>query len=397
MTRRATRGQVVPLIAVCLATLMGFGGLAVDAGYWEYQQQAQQNATDAAAIGGAQQLTKTTCPSPSLAKSAAVADAASNGFSNGGNVVVTVQNPPQSGAFAGNSCAVAVQITTSGVSSFFTKLFGLANGVTESTQSVGLVTTAKSGGCIYLLSPNTWSSFNNATVSATGCAIDIDYTASFNGGTITSPYIGYAGGNPNMGGTAFPMASPAPMLPVTDPCPEIPGCAYIAANPPPATNCTTYNSNGHSGTIQPGCYNGLNLDGGTITFAPGPYVIAGNFNDNGAIITGSGVTIYVPAGANPPNFDNQSVSLSPPTSGNYAGVLYYQVPSNTASINFNGPNVNMSGLIYAPGSNSANFDGANGNYVVLVFGSANFNGNTAYDFASPPPGQSLIKQVVLAQ
>ncbi|HEX3672199.1 MAG TPA: hypothetical protein VHT92_10905, partial [Candidatus Cybelea sp.] len=162
------------------------------------------------------------------------------------------------------------------------------------------------------------------------------------------------------------------------------------------TNCQTYNQNGHAGTIYPGCYQGLNLNAAT-TFAPGVYVISGNFNDNGATITGSGVTIYVPQGGNGPNFDNQSVQLSPPTSGNYANVLYYQVPSNSASINFNGPNVKMNGLLYAPGSNSVNFDGANGNYVVLVFGSANFNGNTAYEFASPSPGQAIVKQAVVTQ
>ena len=126
-------------------------------------------------------------------------------------------------------------------------------------------------------------------------------------------------------------------------------------------------------------------------------MISGNFNDNGAVITGTGVTIYVTASGNAPNWDNQSVTLSPPTTGNYAGVLYYQVPSNSSGMNFNGPNVNLSGLIYAPNSNSVNFDGANGNYVVLVVGSANFNQNTAYDFASPPPGQALVKHAVLAQ
>ena len=32
---------------------MGFAGIAVDVGYLEYRQQAQQTATDAAAVGGA--------------------------------------------------------------------------------------------------------------------------------------------------------------------------------------------------------------------------------------------------------------------------------------------------------------------------------------------------------
>jgi len=395
MRRAAESGQVLPLVAVCLTALLGFGGLGVDVGYWEYRQQAQQNATDAAAIGAAQQLVRSGCPNSTAATTAADNDASVNGFTTANSTIV-VQNPPSSGPYSGNSCAVHVQIAST-QGSFFSKLFGFGNGMPETTQATAAQGTSYYSNCMYLMSRTTWSSFNNATISSPGCGIDINYTADFNGGTITAPYIGYAGGNPNWGGTVFPQASPVPMLPVADPCPEIAGCAAVAASPPPATNCQTFNENGVPSTLNPGCYQNLNLNAAT-TLRSGNYVISGNMNLNsGYSLTGSGVTIYVPSGGNPPNFDGGTVNLSPPTSGSYTGVLYYQAPSNSASINFNGPNVKVSGLIYAPGSNSANFDGANGNYVVLVFGSANFNQNSAYVFASPPPGQSLVKQAVLTQ
>ncbi len=109
------------------------------------------------------------------------------------------------------------------------------------------------------------------------------------------------------------------------------------------------------------------------------------------------MTIYVTASGTAPNFNGATVSLSPPATGNYAGVLYYQVPSNTSNPIFNGTNATYSGLIYAPGATSANFNGANGGYVVLVFGAMILNGSTAVDFATPPPGQSLLSQAVLAQ
>jgi hypothetical protein len=73
------------------------------------------------------------------------------------------------------------------------------------------------------------------------------------------------------------------------------------------------------------------------------------------------------------------------------------VPSNTNPANFNGNSVSFSGLIYCPTATGINFNGANGKYLVLVFGAANFNSSAAYDFATPPPGQSLIKQAVVAQ
>ena len=396
MSRRGERGQVLPFIAVCLTCLMGFAGIAIDVGYLEYRQQQQQTATDAAVVGGAQSLVRSNCTGASSAVTAAQADAASNGFTNGGNVTVYATSPPSSGPYAGNTCAVYVSINTQHVGTFFARMFGYPSGMTETTQAVGSV-TGNSDACIYLLSNNTWTSFNQATVVAPACAVAMNYRADFNGGSITSPFIGTAVAGSNMNGTSFPMASPTTMLPIGDPCGEIPGCAYLAANPPPQTNCNGLNTNGSNTTVQPGCYTYMNLDGGTITFAPGLYVITSNINDNGATITGSGVTLYIPAGGNPPNFNGDNVTLSPPTSGNYQGVLYYQVPSNTSGSNFNGANVNVSGLLYSPGANSVNFNGAHGGYVVLVFGSTNFNGNAAYDFASPPPGQSLVKSATLTQ
>ena len=103
--RHRERGQVLPLIALCLAVLMGFAGVAVDVGYWEYQQREQQNAADAAALGGAQQLLYSTtgCPNQSVANTAGQTDAANNGFVNGGNTTVTIANPSTIGVYAGQS------------------------------------------------------------------------------------------------------------------------------------------------------------------------------------------------------------------------------------------------------------------------------------------------------
>ena len=127
------RGAVLPLVAICLAVLMGFAGTAVDIGYWKYQEREQQNAADAAAVGGA--------PAAGLfelfrfgGSGGCRTDAADNGFPNGGSVTVAVHNPPHSGAYANVNCAVDVQITRSGVPSFFSRLFGRES-VTETTRS----------------------------------------------------------------------------------------------------------------------------------------------------------------------------------------------------------------------------------------------------------------------
>src|SRR5580692_9256561 len=88
------RGQVMPLVAFSLVVLMLFAGLAVDAGYWSYQQRQQQNAADAAALGGAQALLANGCNNQTAANTAGQHDAVLNGYTTGSNgVTVTITNP----------------------------------------------------------------------------------------------------------------------------------------------------------------------------------------------------------------------------------------------------------------------------------------------------------------
>ena len=108
---RSERGQVLPLIAVCLAVLMLFAGLVVDVGYWSYQQRQQQNAADAAALGGAQALLAAGCTDVSAAQTAGQHDAQANGYTNGsGGVAVTIDSPSTVGPYAGQSCSVSAVI-----------------------------------------------------------------------------------------------------------------------------------------------------------------------------------------------------------------------------------------------------------------------------------------------
>ncbi len=393
-------GQVLPLIAICLTAIMGFAGMSVDVGYFEYHQRQQQSAADAAAVGGAQQLVYSGCPNSGAATTAADADSANNGFTNGvNNVTVAVNNPPASGPYAGNSCAVSVQVQAK-APTFFTRLFGLSGA--ESTQAVALVTANNvPPPCFLAVSATASSTFNGDTVTGPGCAFLMNDTAIFNGDPkFDAASIGYGGAAPIENGTTFTAATPAPMLKLADPCPEITGCAYQAANPPPATSCKSLNDNGLSNiTIQPGCYSSFTLNGcSNVTFAPGQYVFNGSTDINGTNgITGDGVTFYVTASGTPPTFNGAGVNLSAPTTGPNTGVLYYQVPSNTNSPDFNGSSMKLSGLIYAPGATRVTFNGTNGGYLLIVVGAATFNGSAAYDLATPPPGQSLIKQAVLAQ
>jgi Putative Flp pilus-assembly TadE/G-like len=387
------RGLVLPLLAICLVPVLGFAGISVDVGFLEYRQQAQQSATDAAALGGAQQLVRAGCGSTAAAEAAAYADSASNGFPNGGNVTVTPQNPPQTGPYSGNNCAVSVGITTMQVGTFFSRLFGYPMGMSESTGAVALV-TASNTGCIYLLSTTQQSDFSNSKVDAPQCGIIINDSANMSNSWIDAASIGYAGPGPNISKATFPEATPAPILAVADPCPEIPGCAYLANNPPSTSGCSagvTFNNV----TLSASCYNSLTLTG-TDTLSSGLYVINDQFHLNNATVSGSGVTIYMTANVSDTNFSNAHLTLSPPTSGNTTGVLFYRVPTQSSALDLSTCTCNFSGLLYFP-TTQVNYSKLGGNYTVLFFGSANFSASNTTDFGTPPAGQTLITRAALAE
>ncbi len=400
--RIGERGAILPLIALTLAVLMGFAGLAIDVGYWEYQQRQQQNAVDAAAVGGAQQLVYSNCADSGAATSAAQGDASDNGFTNGSNgVTITVQTPPQRGPFSGNNCAVYAQITRTGVPSYFSRLFGFASGMTETTQAVGIV-TSDNAGCLYLLSQSATFNMNVDVVVAPKCNILANSsTVESLGAVLDVKSFGYAHAIQENLLTLFLGAQPKPMLPVADPCPEITQCAYLAANPPPATNCTSFvNYSVLPTTANPGCYSTFENNLGIVTMNPGIYVFTGPVNNTG-VLAGNGVTMYVTSSGGPAGFNGSVALLAPPTTGNTAGVLYYQVPGNTNPVAFNASgNLSLAGLVYAPSALGEILGQANltfGQYVVFVLSNLQTLVGVNLTLPGPPSGLSLIKRAALAE
>jgi hypothetical protein len=385
---------------------MGFAGLAVDVGYLEYQQRQQQNAADGAAIGGAQQLVYSGCPNSNAATTAAQNDASNNGFTDsgsGGNVHVLVTNPPQSGPFQGNNCAVSVQINNKQTPTFFMRMFGV-NSLPETTAAVA-VAVSSADDCVYLLDTAGTPTFHGAKISASGCAIVMNGSPTFDGGNIDFSGIGYAGSLTEHG-TNFVEAAPEPMLPVADPCQEIAGCKYLAENQPSTASCSMTIT---GSTIYPGCYSSFSGSGiGTLTMSPGLYVLTGSASGSntlkGGTLIGNGVTIYVAPGAAGLDTSGIKADLSACTTScggspqAIPNVLYYQGPSNSNSIDFSGPASSFSGLMYAP-SASVRYNGnAGSGYTVLVFSDWLLNGTgQGMTFGPPPQNGSLVSQAILSQ
>ena len=100
------------------------------------------------------------------------------------------------------------------------------------------------------------------------------------------------------------------------------------------------------GTIYPP----TTLNSGTTNFAPGIYVISGgNLTINGtATVTGTGVTFYFTNGATISVSGNASLQLTAPTTGPYAGILFFQDPNDTNPPLLGGVGNVLSGVLYFP-------------------------------------------------
>jgi len=255
--------------------------------------------------------------------------------------------------------------------------------------------------CILLLSKTASPGLlaNSGTnVHAANCEIDVASTgnpaATFNaGGTITSENICIAGtAIINNGGSYQPFTTgcSAPANPffvngVSQlPAPVIGSCA----NGSPAGNynggtitlapgnynggfnfnnttsvtlgagnyCGSYNFSGGAVTMNPGTYNGtINFNNNpNVTFNPGVYVIeGGGWNVNGGSWTGSGVTFYFADSSKIQFNSGMSMTLSAPTTGTYAGILFYELDGLSLSplVFDDSVSESLSGLIYLPSRN----------------------------------------------
>jgi Flp pilus assembly protein TadG len=386
----AQRGQTLVLVALLLVVLLGIVSLSVDVGYYRYQQRLMQSAADSAALAGAAEISSGT------ADAAAIADATANGFADGVNNVHVTVNSNYSDQYTGSSPAVQVTITNS-YPKFFGGVLGGASNVPVAVSAVARM-SANVNMCLYQLDPGGNPNFNGMTFNGPQCGIITNGTPNFNGANIDAKYIGYQQGRaPNENGATFSEATPAPSLPATDPCPNIPGCNYLTNNPPSTSSCAYHpDYNGQTVTLVPGCYDTPNFNGANVTFQSGTYVFTGPPNFNGATLTGNGVTLYFPAGVCG-NFNHVNLDLTPPTSGPTQGVLIYAQPgTNGCGPNFNGSTGStISGLVYYP-SYHVNFNGSFNSYVVLVVGDVNFNGSSQ-NFPDPPANGTLVQMPALAE
>ena len=399
MNLRDESGQAVVMGALCMALLLGFVSLGVEIGMLFAQQQALQTAADSAAITGAQEINY------GDVESAAKADAAQNGYTDGvNNVTVTVSTPPADGPNATAAGFVEVIVSKQQRTWFM----GLAGKSSMTVTARSVATLAPAQNCMYALnSTGTDVNISNgADIDLTGCNIygassgSTDFSAS-GGAKVTASNILMVGGSSVSGGAKVLPTPTTGVTAVSDPL------AYLSPPSFSASSCVANPNIGYGthsigpssgGTI---CYNGLSVGGGgTLTLDPGLYIINGTLSfGGGASISGTGVTFYLPPGAALSIGNGADEVLAAPTSGTYNGILFYQDRSNTTTEDLEGgTNSSFQGILYFP---KANFTFENGTstttYASIIAGSLTFKGGTKLQNYAQKNRQSPLNSARLVE
>lgn len=353
---RSRRASVVTYFAVALPVLIGAVGMSVDVADWHVNRRVAQSTADASAVAGALELVRS---GSSGVDTAATIGAEKNGYGGTSGESLTINYPPASGSYAGDGDAVEV-IYSRTVRTLFSRLFFKDSTVIKARA----VARARiDDTCVWSLDPTVTSAlkFSGGGTASYDCGImanssDPSAITQTGGGCVTATNVRVVGG---YSGSCIQPTPLTGIKPVEDPFatlefPSYSGCDY--------TNNFTANS-GETLVLQPGVYCGniSAVSTGQIQFEPGNYIldnVSMNFGGQ-SVVTGLGgttffmtqptsgsATIGVQAGA--------TVNLTAPTTGPYAGILFYEdrnAPKSITNSLTGGATMNLDGIIYMPDQN----------------------------------------------
>jgi Putative Flp pilus-assembly TadE/G-like len=387
-------------VAVAMAVILGFAGIVVDVGQLHYTNSRLQAAADAAAVSGALEIAycggTSNCALMQVAAQKALVE---NGFTGSTLVTqcatgassvltITVNNGPCASLNDPNYANTNyVEVLVSEPQSTY---FIRALGITSTTLTARAeATMGNLPFCVDTLGSSGTTFQNNGGTLTASCGILVNSTGSrafvSNGGTVTASAIDVSGGDQITGSSVTP-------TPITN----TPGLADpLSWVPTPTTGSCTYPSaylvNSGSVTLMPGNYcGGIILNSGAATFSPGLYTIGGSgLLVNGGSMTGNGATFYFQAGSAVFN-GASSINLVAPTTGTYAGILFFQNSSDTSAATINGGAGSVfQGALYFPHA-AVQLNGGNvAAYTIVVSQSVQMNGssfNIGNDYSSLPGG-----------
>lgn len=347
-------GQAVVLLGLALTGMLVVGGLGIDAGLEYVERRHEQVAADAAAFGAAVSMVNNWNAGnrAALARSAALDYASRNGYDNDGTTnTVTVNVPPQSGAYAGDT-GYAEVIVSVNVRTAFVRILGTSyttrevharavGGIVAPPKSYAIIALAKTGSPTFSLTGNAQVEVENAgiLVASTGTPALTSTSQTQIEGSVD--VVGTAQASGSISGTLTSGASPQP-----DPL------AYLVAPTSCGATYSAVNATGGTVTLQPGCYPSISASGNAdVRLAAGTYVITGGgiaVSGNARIeddVVGAGVFIYNGCSSFPSSggtcggigvSGNGRFKLEKASTGTYAGVSIWQPCENTQAMSIVG-------------------------------------------------------------
>lgn len=392
---RRERGQVLVLAALLATALLGFVGLAIDGGLWYAERRHLQNASDEATLAAAYELSYG--GSVAATTTAALENAAANGYNNNGSTnTVTVNIPPTSGEHGGDPDFVEVIIDQKPTTFFIHTV--LDNGGSVQARGVAGLTSPSGDYALLLLSPSQCRALDvsgSGAIIVNNGGIMVNSNCSLDAFRKTGSSSVVADAIDIVGGYSGPTSSCPPLNPLNPPnntvCPNPRTARPSVADPlagltPPDLNALGMSpdsggaptnpqkkhiSNGNY-TFRPGVYyGGVQLSTtGNITFLPGYYVMAGgglDISSSGTVIA-NGVMFYNTFDPSSPNLiagrcnefhisgsTNTGSVITGPISGPYTDIVFWQavncVDNNGNGIRFHhsgSGTLLTNGVIYMP-------------------------------------------------
>jgi Flp pilus assembly protein TadG len=385
------RGNVAILFALFLPVIVGGAGFGVETTYWYYKRLALQAAADSAAYSAA--LEKRGGGNSTEVTTVAKLTVSQNGFTE---PATTIQVNPQT-VSGGGSVEV---VLTDKAERFFTGIFMDSDPVIV-TRATATFNSA-SNACILALSATASKAANfsgSSTLTLTGCSVMSNSNASdslnVQGAALMTTTCAIAVGSVSAtsGLHMTECATPITNAPsVADP--------YSGLAVPAIPGNTISNKNQSNTTLSPGRYtNGLVLKD-NVTLNPGVYYMEGDFNVSAnANVVGTGVTIYMASG-NVGMLANGTVNLQAPTTGPYAGVLFFGNRNVASDNKFNGTaNSKLTGAIYFSKGRidyAGNFSGLNG-CTQVVGDTVEWTGNTTVSVDCSAYGMKTLPVLTLVR
>lgn len=362
-------GVVAIITAVAMPFILGAAAVAIDVGRLVLLESQLQASADSAALAAVTSVDDS-ATAQSLAQEYAAKNMPSSEFGTviqTADVIIGNYDSDTSTFTANGTPANAVQVTaklTQANGNAVTNYFGQIIGIDTSDIETSALAVEQTGGgefCVLALDDSargaiTISGTTNIGQTNCGFAVTSDDASALRvtgSGSITASDICVAGGSSVSNNTTV---SPTP----TDDCDNVPPDPLDGLTQPTAGSCDENNfkvtGNGNSVTLNPGTFcGGIDLgSGNTITLNSGEYIInGGGFKFGGGTLTGSEVLIFN-TGTSPS--DNVTITggtstLSAPTSGTYAGVLFFMDPDLNSNVDFSvtgNAEANFTGAIYSP-------------------------------------------------